>query len=483
MEPGLREYVKKFNADDNEYYKSCINNAEAEKWMAQNVPLIEIPDKTIEEIYYFRWWTFRKHIKNTEDGYVITEFLPDVLWGGKHNTIIAAAGHHISEAKWLKCGRKLIEDYAKFWFDEKSLTYLYSSWIIHAVYEYCRHINDFSFGTKNLEFLVNYYEKTEKEHMTPSGLFWSVDGNDAMECSISGTKVDLERQKGLRPTLNSYMAANACAISKFAKKAGNNGLALEYFEKHQMIKNKMTEILWDKDFYKAIHTKDFENPSINQVLPEQNVKELIGYIPWCFNLAPEGFEGAFNELKLRDGFYSKYGPVTAEQRHPRYLYKSPHECMWNGYIWPFATSQILYAVRNLIDNYSQNILDDKDFYSMLKTYAESHTLTENGKTVCWIDEAKDPVTNTWSCREILKEDGWKQERGGFERGKDYNHSAFCDHVLGGLLGIKSEKGEITVNPKVIDKFRVENLWINDVKYTISFDKGKTEIIKGETKVG
>ena len=79
----------------------------------------------MEEIYYFRWWTFRKHIKDTSDGKVITEFLPPVYWGGTHNTIIAAAGHHIAEAKWLKCSKDLIESYAKFWLDEKSKTYLY----------------------------------------------------------------------------------------------------------------------------------------------------------------------------------------------------------------------------------------------------------------------------------------------------------------------------------------------------------------------
>ena len=482
MNQILSRYIGKFNTDDNECYKSQIDNSGAEKWMAQNIPLIEIPDKTIEEIYYFRWWVFRKHIKNTEDGYVITEFLPEVLWGGKHNTIIAASGHHIAEAKWLKCGRKLVEDYAKFWFDEKSLTYLYSSWIIHAVYEYCRHANDFSFGMENIEALVNYYEKTEKEHLTPSGLFWSIDGNDAMEMSISGTDDNIEKHKGLRPTLNSYMAANAYAISKFAEKAGKHKLSEEYYEKYQSLKEKITDVLWDKDFYKAIHTEDFENPSIDKVAPKHNVKELIGYIPWCFGLAPDGFEGAFNELKQKDGFYSEYGFTTAEQRHPRYLYKTPHECMWSGYIWPFATSQVLTAVENLLENYQQDILTDDDYYNMLKTYAESHKLTENGKNVCWIDEAKDPVTNEWSCRKILKEDGWKPERGGYERGKDYNHSAFCDHVLGGLLGIKSENGRVTINPKIAGPFKVDNLWIDGAKYKISFNEGKAEIVKGEREV-
>ena len=58
------------------------------------IPLFDVSDKTIEEIYYFRWHTYCKHIKETPEGFVITEFLPDVPWAGKYNTISCPAGHH-----------------------------------------------------------------------------------------------------------------------------------------------------------------------------------------------------------------------------------------------------------------------------------------------------------------------------------------------------------------------------------------------------
>jgi hypothetical protein len=133
MQKLLHQYVCEFNQNDNEYYHQDIKNVDAEEWMSKNIPLISIPDKDLERIYYFRWWVFRKHIKTTPDGYVITEFLPPVYWGGKHNTIIAAAGHHLAEAKWLRCNKKLIEDYSLLFLEEKTKTYLYSSWIIDAI--------------------------------------------------------------------------------------------------------------------------------------------------------------------------------------------------------------------------------------------------------------------------------------------------------------------------------------------------------------
>ena len=98
-ESKLRDYVEQFNIDDDELY-SNIGNEDTFKFLQTNIPLFECPDIDIERTYYFRWWTYRKHIKKTEDGYVITEFLPDVPWAGKHNTISCPAAHHYYEGRW-----------------------------------------------------------------------------------------------------------------------------------------------------------------------------------------------------------------------------------------------------------------------------------------------------------------------------------------------------------------------------------------------
>ena len=58
-----KEYVQKFNQNDDEIIVQMISNSETQEWMSREVPCFECPDKTIEEIYYFRWWLFRKHIK------------------------------------------------------------------------------------------------------------------------------------------------------------------------------------------------------------------------------------------------------------------------------------------------------------------------------------------------------------------------------------------------------------------------------------
>ena len=84
---SLEKHVKQFNTDDNELYANTYPNKDAFSFLKANIPLFECPDEDFERTYYFRWWTYRKHIKNTPDGYVITEFLPEVSWSGKYNTI------------------------------------------------------------------------------------------------------------------------------------------------------------------------------------------------------------------------------------------------------------------------------------------------------------------------------------------------------------------------------------------------------------
>ena len=69
----------------------------------------------------------------------------------------------------------------------------------------------------------------------------------------------------------------------------------------------------------------------SQIETNHNVREEIGFIPWCFHLPDAGYEKAWKQITDKEGFAAPYGPTTAEQRHPRYNYEqSDHECLWNG---------------------------------------------------------------------------------------------------------------------------------------------------------
>ena len=48
------------------------------RWLAPNVPAFDCTDPGFRAIYDFRWRVFKEHIRPTPDGFVVTEFLPDV---------------------------------------------------------------------------------------------------------------------------------------------------------------------------------------------------------------------------------------------------------------------------------------------------------------------------------------------------------------------------------------------------------------------
>lgn len=477
----LKRYVDLFNENDEECYGNAIDNAHAYEWLKEEIPLFSCPDKAIEQTYYFRWWTFRKHVRRTDGGYIITEFLPKVPWSGIHNEINAAVGHHLAEGRWLKNGRKYLNDYVSFFLDNPKRGHQYSAWMVEALWRFCAVTGDFSFGTENLSKLIAYYGEWENTHGLPNGMFWSIDNYDAMEYSISGTGEDLKPKRGIRPTLNSYMCADAYAISRFADLAGNRGIAEIYRVKGDLLREKINGRLYEDGFYRAYHYSDGEDTDgVFKRLKGGQPRELIGYIPWAFGIPEKGREEAFRLLEDEKAFYSAQGLTTAERSHSRYLYSVGHECLWNGYVWPFATSQTLNSLNAVIRRYSDSEEYKKLYFKLLKQYAESHHLVrEDGSVVPWIDEVRHPEYDDWSSRTVLRDWGWRENKGGYERGKDYNHSTFCDLVISGLVGVSvSDDGVLSVKPNVPDDwdhFLLDGLWVCGKKYRIEYVNGKVSV--------
>lgn len=461
---SFRHYVEQFNRDDEELYAQHIPNERAWAFLRQQIPLFECPDKDIERTYYFRWWTYRKHLKQTPDGFVITEFLPPVGWAGKHNTINCAAGHHFYEGRWLH-DPAYLDDYARFWFRKGGAVRSYSFWAADALWARYMVTGNENLLLDLLPDLIANYGQWEKDRLEPDGLFWQIDGQDGMEVSVGGS--------GKRATVNSYMYGDAVAIAKIASLAGRHETASRFRGKAERIKALVQTRLWDRDaqFFKTL-PRD-QNDFVD-------VRELHGYTPWYFNLPERGYEGAWKQLMDPQGFYAPYGPTTTEQRHPGFrLSYEGHECQWNGSSWPYSTSVTLTAMANLLSNYDQQVVDEADYLDLLKTYTRSHYLTrDDGKVVPWIDENLHPYTGDWIARTRLKtwKDGtWDAAKGGKERGKDYNHSTCCDLVITGLVGLRPRPDHLVeVHPLVPsnawDWFCLDNVLYHGRVLTILWDR-------------
>lgn len=458
----LRGYVRAFNAADEEYVKQYIPDADAEAWLISQVPRIAVPDRDIERTYYFRWWTYRKHLKKTPEGFVVTEFLPGVPWAGKYNTIPCAVTHHIREGRWLR-DNTFLNDYIALWYrDGGRHLHDYSNALEGAI-GWLADIRGDDTGLAWLADMEKSYLAWQRERLGKTGLYWSDCDRDGAEYSISGP--------GLRTTLNSYQYLGARTLSRLYSKQGNNEKAEKYAAEAQTLKKHFNDLLWDDDlgFYTALPQKSPE--ALPYKDERRRVRELFGYLPWLFGTAEPGRADAFRQLKEEDGFRGVFGPTTAERRHTGFglFYTGQalqswlaargekpcgaqgHECLWNGPSWPFATSLMLSALANLLTSgEQQDAVTKDDFGDLLHTYAASHQMTkENGQTVPWIDENLNPDTGDWISRTRLM--NWNgirfpQDKGGWERGKDYNHSTFCDVVLEGLFGIRPGENGIRIAP-------------------------------------
>ena len=182
-----KHYIDTFNNNDNELYVQHISNDSAWDFLKVNIPLVDLPDKDIEETYYFRWWTFRKHIKNTPDGFIITEFLPDVPWSGMYNAINCPAGHQIYEGRWLN-DPVYINDYINFWLKHSEGDIRrYSFWAANSTFEFQKIHPDFALLKTQFPLLIENYEAWEDTHRdVGETLFWTIDDRDGMEMSAGG---------------------------------------------------------------------------------------------------------------------------------------------------------------------------------------------------------------------------------------------------------------------------------------------------------
>lgn len=463
LKPGsFKHYVDYFNGMEDENIVQAIPNDSAWGWMQQNIPLFECPQQNFEEMFYYRWWTLRKHIKKTEQGFVFTEFLVPRNYADKYNLISSALGHHMYESRWLH-DKRYMNDNLNTWYhgnEGKGLKKLraYSSWNMDAIYNRYLVNLDKAFIKKLYPDLVTDYEGWEQEKKLASGLFWQYDVRDAMEETISGGR----KEKNPRPSINAYMYGNAKALAALAMiDDGNNASAdsKKYLAKADSIKTLSQSGLWN-DTHAFFEVRKEHGDTL------ANVKEEIGFIPWYFNMPDENYSRAWTSLSDTKTFCAPYGITTADRSHPGFRTHGCCKCEWDGAVWPFATSQTLTAMANLLNNYKQSYVAGSNYFDLLQTYVESQY--NRGRP--YIGEYLDEKTGYW-----LK---------GEERSRYYNHSTFNDLIITGLVGLRPRGDKIIeVHPLLPagkwDWFCLDNVLYHGKIITIIWDKTGSKYKKGK----
>lgn len=451
-------------------------------WYKANIPFIDLPDQTIENVYYYRWRVTHEAQKYTgaKNGWIETEFLGPVFYSAPYGGISAAAGHHIAEARWIR-DQRYLDDYIRFWLtgdgasakppDEgvnpntTDWAHEYSFWAGSALLQRVEVTGNLGFATDLVPALINFYNGWSAQLNSQLGLYWQTPVWDAMEFSASSYQSPdpYHGGNGYRPTINAYQFGDAKAISILAALKGDLATSLQFIKQAVKLQLAQDQYLWDPttNFYK--HVMRDNNPSLTKIVD----REEIGFVPWMFEMPGPNRSAAWAQLLDPQGFFSDFGTTTVERRSSWFMYQAASGCChWDGPVWPYATSQTLNGLANLLIDYPpQTYVTNQDYYDVLSAYAFAQQ--KNGQP--YVAEAHDPDQASWIYDSP-------------NHSEDYNHSTFNDLVLSGLIGIRPQiTNTLVVHPLVPaswDYFAVENVAYHGRNISILWDRDGSHYQQG-----
>ncbi len=457
-----------------DYYK------EDALWYVNNIPFFECADKKIEQVYYYRWKLYKAHIRNVgTNQFVITEFINHVPWDrDPYCTINAASMHHIYEGRWLRDDRYM-NGYISNLFNGGN-NRRYSESVADAAYARYLVNMDTVFIEDQLDSMKSIFNAWADHYDSSKNMYYIPAMPDATEYTIAsidatGGKEGFEGGDAFRPTINSYMYANALAISKIAVLKGDTETRRLYNMRAEDLKHNIETYLWNDalehftDRFKVsnqyVHYWDFIRG-----------RELAGMVPWYFNLPPddEKYFRTWNHVKDSIYLLGKYGLRTNEPSYEYYFkqfvfFEGKPGSQWNGPSWPYQTSQALTGMANLLNDYHQNVITNSDYLRLLRLFTRQHILP---------DGRIDLVEN------------YDPDKGGpivyYYWSNHYLHSSYNNLVITGLCGVRPSGGDsLTIHPLVdstIDYFMLKDVKYHGHDITVVFDRNgeKYKVGKGLT---
>ena len=409
-------------------------------WYENRIPFFESADPRLDAVYYYRWSLFRAHQRDLgADGYISTEFLDDVGWQLEpYASLNDATGFHLGEGRWLR-DRRFADDYIDFMYRRGNDRH-FTDYMADSVYGRFLVDGDKAGATRHLTAMRRLYAAWNDHFDTSKGLYWVEPLLDATEYTISsidasGGKDGFRGGDSFRPSINAYMYANARAIARLSTLTGDTAGAAEYDARAAAIKARVQASLWSEPLGHFIDRYKVDNAFVKYWAPIRG-RELVGYLPWTFDLADDDakFAAAWTHLLARDGLGGPAGMRTVEPSYEHYMRQYRYEgtapeCQWNGPIWPFQTTQVLIGIANLLDHYHQSTVTRGDYMRLLRQYAALHYQGDR------LDLEEDYHPDTG--RPIV----------GLARSHHYFHSGFADLILTGLVGIRPRADDmLEVNP-------------------------------------
>lgn len=450
-------------------------------WYEARIPFFESADPAIDRVYYYRWMIVRAHQRDLgERGYITTEFLDDVGWQLEPwASLNDATGFHLGEARWLH-DRRHADDYITFMYSGGNDRH-FTDYLAASVYDRFLVDGDRAAAVRHLPAMRTLYGQWDDHFDATKGLYWVEPLLDATEYTISSIDASggldgFTGGEAFRPSINAYMFANARAIARLSRLAGEApAIAGDYDRRADALARHVDEALWIPalghfaDRYKA------SNAHVRYWEPIRG-RELVGYLPWTFDMARDDAQraAAWRHLTAPDRLGGRFGMRTVEPSYEHYMRQYRYdggghdggrrECQWNGPVWPFQTTQVLTGMANLLDHYAHSPVGRSDYLRLLRQYTALHYQGDRLD----LEEDYEPETGA----PIV----------GLARSHHYFHSGYIDLVLTGLVGIRPRADDmLEVNPllppagdpQALGWFRVQNVPYHGHRVAVTWDADGT----------
>ncbi|MFM8220570.1 MAG: MGH1-like glycoside hydrolase domain-containing protein, partial [Planctomycetaceae bacterium] len=179
-----------------------------------------------------------------------------------------------------------------------------------------------------------------------------------------------------------------------------------------------------------------------------------------------GFDIAWAKLTDREAFWADFGPTTVERRDPMFLLQKSC-CWWSGQSWPYATTQTLKGLANLLQTRPTTAVSRDDYLKLLQIYSRTHR--KDGKP--YLAEAAHPDTGSFEGHD------------GYNHSEHYFHSGFTDLVITGLVGVRPEPaGRVRLHPLAPadwSHFALDSLPLGGHRVTIAWDRDGSRYGRGQ----
>ncbi|KAI0188678.1 Six-hairpin glycosidase-like protein [Xylaria flabelliformis] len=427
-------------------HEGPISGFNGQTFLRDNIPYIDIPDKLIEGVYYYRWTSLQRNIRYVTPGtgYMCTEFVHPVGYAKAFGSIDAAAGHQIDESRWLR-NTVFGDDYIQLYTRGPADPLQYTQWILDSASRRAMVTGDSEYFSTQLDDMIRVWHLWDPFFDSNAGLYYIEPVWDAQELSLPGFIADPNntnpqlRNDGpdtFRPSHNAYMVANARAIARAAGLVHDGLTQSQFLKTADDLEAAMFNRLWapEQEFFMDVIRPN--NPDLTRLTG----REQVGLFPFRFGIGlNESYaQPSIDSMFDPQGFFTPYGPTTLEVRNEWFAATKPTSCWWNGMSWPYSTGHTLKSLAAIFRSGVTNVTAEQ-YHQYLNIYAA--TQQKNGMP--YVAESHAPYENAWS-------------QDSYNHSEHYDHSTNNDDVITGLLGIIPQPDDtLQISPIVPN-----NRWTN-----------------------